>query len=95
MTMEEALDLWMIVLGMPNEDANPGSFPTAYQGYIISETFLGLNLRDRVTFLAGLTRVTTRVLEVVGDLVGLALSNEACGDCGDRSHANPPQPPSW
>ena len=76
MTMEEALDLWMIVLGMPNEDANPGSFPTAYQGNIISETFLGLNLRDRVTFLAGLTRVTTRVLEVVGGLVGLALSNE-------------------
>ena len=76
MTMEEALDLWMIVLGMPNEDANPGSCPTAYQGNIISETFLGLNLRDRVTFLAGLTRVTTRVLEVVGGLVGLALSNE-------------------
>ena len=80
MSFSEALDLWLILLGMQHEDAAPGSFPTTYQCNVISETFLGLGPADRVTFLAGLTRVTTRILEVAGNLVQIALNNERSND---------------
>ncbi|CAE7294358.1 unnamed protein product [Symbiodinium sp. CCMP2592] len=76
MSAQEARDLWFSLLGVTDEDAPADSFPTTFQCNVISETFLGLSLQDRVTFLASLGMVTQRILEVVGNLVQLARANE-------------------
>ncbi|CAE7252242.1 unnamed protein product [Symbiodinium sp. CCMP2592] len=83
LTIAEAVDLWLVLLGMQDENAPTGAFPTTYQCNVISETFLDQNWHDRVVLLTSLTRVTQRILEVVSNLVQLAMDNEGSQDLVD------------
>eukprot|EP00439_Symbiodinium_sp_Y106_P040236 s1040_g4.t3 len=77
--LDEAADIWSIVLGLANEeevDEQPGIIVGEYTRNTIIETFLEYDLQDRLTLVLSFQGVMARVLRMVGSIVEDAVEEE-------------------
>ncbi|CAE7579342.1 RTase [Symbiodinium sp. CCMP2592] len=91
LTLDEAADVWSIILGLATEDevdAKPGTILGEVTTTSILETILDYNLQDRLTMTLAFQGVVARMLKMVGMIIEDAMETDRA-----RHRKGPEDPP--